>query len=329
MEISNLCVFLMRDALTSCDEINATFFTAMATMNEFPAICENCCGSDKHIKMIRQPDGEECKICTRPFTVFRWNANNQANKSMKTIICATCSRARNCCQSCMLDITYLIPLEIRDTALQMAGLPNIYSVSSSANREVKAIIADKQEAKFRAEGESEQAKDILLKLAEKLKGHTVAPKSAKALTKKAAAVKTGDVSKIVAKLPFGGLINVPTSDVSTTSFFIFGLSDDTPQYLITELFSKYGKLKNVTIVHRAKCGFVSFISRKSAEEFAKAVRNNGLNKSSTKAGLLLLENKYPVRVAWGKQKPLGSTGDEHQKIGQVATKVMKQLAKNQ
>lgn len=296
-------------------------------MSEFPAICDNCCGSNKHIKMIRQADGEECKICTRPFTVYRWNIASEANKSMKTIICPTCSRARNCCQSCMLDITYLIPLEVRDMALKMAGLPNIYSVTSSSNREVKAIMADKQQAKFEAEGESEQAKDILLKLAERLKGQALAPKATKSLASKPnATVKTADVSKIVAKLPFGGLIKVPESDPTATSFFIFGISDDVPQYLITELFSKYGKLKNVTIVHRARCGFITFISRKSAEDFAKAIRNNGLNKSSSKAALVVLDNKFPVRVAWGKQKPLGSSADEHHKIGQVAMKVMKQLA---
>lgn len=151
--------------------------------DEFPAICDSCCGPDKHIKMMRQANGEECKVCTRPFTVFRWNPNNGTNKSKKTIICMTCARARNCCQSCMLDITYGIPLEIRDTALKMVGLEHalqIKSSNTSQNREVKAIMADKQEAKYNNEDNdvnksndrSEMARDILLKLSEKLNGNT-------------------------------------------------------------------------------------------------------------------------------------------------------------
>lgn len=310
---------------------------------EFPAICDNCCGPDKHIKMMRQANGEECKVCTRPFTVFRWNPNNGINKSKKTIICMTCARARNCCQSCMLDITYGIPLEIRDTALRMAGLEHalgIKSSNTSRNREVKAIMADKQEAKYSSEDNdvnkskdpSELARDILLKLAEKLNGGTnalvkKAPKNSK-ITKKSDLVnlKSTDISKILSKLPLGGLFLVPETTPELTSFFLFGFSDDIPQYVISDFCNKFGKIKSLTIVHRAKCGYVTFTTRKAAESFATAILENGLNKNTATPGLLVLENKYPVRVSWGKQKPLGTTNEECHKLSLVITKVMKQLA---
>lgn len=311
--------------------------------DEFPAICDNCCGPDRHIKMMRQANGEECKVCTRPFTVFRWNPNNGTNKSKKTIICMTCARARNCCQSCMLDITYGIPLEIRDTALKMAGLEHalgIKSSNTSRNREVKAIMADKQEAKYNSEDKNvnkskdpgELARDILLKLAEKLNGNTntlvkKAPKSSK-ITKKSDLVniKSTDISKILSKLPLGGLFLIPETMAELTSFFLFGFSDDIPQYVISDFCNKFGKIKSLTIVHRAKCGYVTFTTRKAAESFATAILDNGLNKNTGTPGLLVLDNKYPVRVSWGKPKPLGATNEECHKLSLVVTKVMKQLA---
>lgn len=304
----------------------------MSEIDEFPAVCERCCGPDKHIKMIRQPFGEECKLCTRPFTVFRWNTRDSGNKSKKTIICQTCARSKNCCQSCMLDITYLIPLELRDAALKMAGIDNTLAIEqgSSSNREVKAIMADKMESRLKKEDESEnsaRARDILTKLAEKLNATESKLNKKSNLNKKSETsdIKNVDVSKILSKLPFGGLLKEP-SDPSVTSFFIFGINADVPQYTISDYCHKFGKTKNMTIVHNAKCGFISFTSRKSAESFAQAIRNNGLNKDNKKAGLLLLDNKYPVRVTWGNPKPLGRTNEEHKKIGLVVLKVLKQLA---
>lgn len=285
--------------------------------------------------------GEECKICTRPFTVFRWNPNNTSNKSKKTIICMTCSRARNCCQSCMLDITYGIPLDIRDTALKMAGISGALGIKSSVdskNREVKAIMADKQEASFNdqdngndSQDRNELARDILSKLAERLNENNTmlkkTPKNAKGNKHDDIAnIKGADISKILNKLPLGGLIIAPESDPTLTSFFLFGFNEDLPQYVISDFCNKFGKIKSLTILHRAQCGFASFTTRKSAEGFASSISDNGLNKNKTTPGLLILDNKYPLRVSWSKQRSLGNTNEEHNKLSLVITKVMKQLA---
>lgn len=296
-------------------------------MSEFPVVCNLCLGDKDHVKMVRQQSGEECKLCTRPFTVFRWNILQEQKQLKKTILCKTCAHSRNCCQSCMMDVTYGIPLQLRDAALKMAGVPNEFgSTSATQNREVKAIMADKLEAKQKdrnvdLEEQREKARAVLEILAAKLSNTTPQPKTSK---QKTSDVPNREVSKIVAKLPFSGSLSVP-EDASDKSFFIFGFSPDMPQYVISSFCEKFGSLSVIKVVHRARCAFVTFLKRSSAEAFALHVRQEKISRSDTTAGLIILE-KYPVRIAWGNPRLLGTTNDHHNKIGLVVTKVMQQLA---
>ena len=49
--------------------------------------------------------GKECKICARPFTVFRWCPGARM-RFKKTEVCQTCSKLKNICQTCLLDLEY-------------------------------------------------------------------------------------------------------------------------------------------------------------------------------------------------------------------------------
>lgn len=296
-------------------------------MSDFPVVCNLCLGDKDHVKMVRQQSGEECKLCTRPFTVFRWNILQEQKQLKKTILCKTCAQSRNCCQSCMMDVTYGIPLQLRDAALKMAGVPNEFAATTSTqNREVKAIMADKLEAKQKdksteLEKQREKAKAVLEILAAKLSSSPLQPKSAK---QKTSDVPNREVSKIVAKLPFTGTLSVP-EDSTVKSFFIFGFNPEMPQYVITSYCEKFGTLSVIKVVHRARCAFVTFLKRSSAESFALHVLEKKISGGDVTAGLVILE-KYPVRIAWGNPRLLGTTNDQHSKIGLVVTKVMQQLA---
>lgn len=302
--------------------------------DEFPAICGRCCGESKYVRMMRDVNGEECRICTRPFTVFRWQLSGN-EKPQKTVVCMTCARFKNCCQSCMLDIHYGIPLDLRDTALKMAGIKNSQTItqsSNSRNREIKALKADAEENNFersnQLEGRSQEAREVLAKLAEKFNGQnnpdTSNTKRRITDAKKISNVKSSDISKILAKLPFNGLINLEDSDISLTSFFIFGFSNDMPQYIISEYCNRFGKIKFLSIQHRARCGYVTFTSRKGAESFASSIASNGLNENKNTPGLIVLD-RYSFRVCWARPSNLGSTNDEQRKLSLVVAKVIKQL----
>lgn len=301
---------------------------------DLPIICERCIGNDKYVKMIRQPHGEECKLCTRPFTVYRWRTARNASRMSKTLICPTCARIRHSCQICMLDIVYGIPIDIRDTALKMAGLEDALHntrIPQTSNKEIKAIFAEKEEERFNNEEmetsieKRKDAEELLKKLSDRLKDKETNTNVSEE-RRKEEKLKKVDVSKIIHKLPFKGLVLPPQDDTTVTSFFIFGFSQNMPQYVLSDYCKKFGELKSITVIHRAKCGFVSFLKRRDAEAFSMSIINNGINKSQDTPGILLLDMRYTMRVSWGKIRPLGLTNEEQYRLGLVVSKVMKQLA---
>ena len=62
--------------------------------------------------MLKEHFGQECRICFRPFTVFKWKGNKGIYK--RTCVCQSCSKDKNICQVCTLDLEFGLPMEIRD-----------------------------------------------------------------------------------------------------------------------------------------------------------------------------------------------------------------------
>lgn len=81
----------------------------------------------------KQEYGRECGTCARPFTVFRWKAG-AGMRFKSTVVCQTCAKIKNVCQTCLLDLEYGLPVQVRDTAL---GRKN-EAPSSEVNREYYA-----------------------------------------------------------------------------------------------------------------------------------------------------------------------------------------------
>jgi len=70
------------------------------------------------------------------------------SRFQKTKICMTCARLRNCCQSCLLDLQFGLPIQVRDAALNLlAQGPN-----SHLNREFYAQNMEKQLAQDKERG---------------------------------------------------------------------------------------------------------------------------------------------------------------------------------
>jgi pre-mRNA-splicing factor RBM22/SLT11 len=67
-----------------------------------------------------------------------------------TVVCQTCAKTRNVCQTCLLDLEYHLPTQVRDTALAVAN----EAPTSDINRE---YYAQNQEAKVTPLPPSHQA----------------------------------------------------------------------------------------------------------------------------------------------------------------------------
>ncbi|EDO05150.1 Zinc finger C-x8-C-x5-C-x3-H type (and similar) family protein [Babesia bovis T2Bo] len=85
--------------------------------SEFPTLCETCLGPNPLIRMLKERCGKECKICERPFTMFRWKPGPKA-RYKQTIVCQSCSKMKNVCQTCLFDLEYGLPVQVRDEYLK-------------------------------------------------------------------------------------------------------------------------------------------------------------------------------------------------------------------
>ncbi|XP_042196099.1 pre-mRNA-splicing factor RBM22-like [Callorhinchus milii] len=85
---------------------------------DFPILCQTCLGENPYIRMTKEKYGKECKICSRPFTVFRWCPGARM-RFKKTEVCQTCSKLKNVCQTCLLDLEYGLPIQVRDAGMSL------------------------------------------------------------------------------------------------------------------------------------------------------------------------------------------------------------------
>lgn len=107
--------------------------------SQFPILCQTCLGENPYMRMMVDRFGQACKICDKPFSTYRWSPGPKM-RYKKTEICQTCSRAKNVCQTCLLDLTYNLPVQVRDKLLKVSSdIPK-----SEVNRAYHTQILEKQ-----------------------------------------------------------------------------------------------------------------------------------------------------------------------------------------
>ncbi|KAJ9496739.1 Pre-mRNA-splicing factor slt11 [Exophiala xenobiotica] len=294
---------------------------------DFPSSCENCLPDNPYVQMLKEDYGAECKICTRPFTVFRWKADRTA-RTKRTNICLTCARLKNCCQCCMLDLSFGLPITVRDAALKLVAP----GPTSAVNREYYAQEHEKELEEGRGAVEAyektdEKARDLLRRLAnsepyykkqrrlEAEGGSGTSEKPAEAKpgygpgpirtsdTRKAGNAQRGGRPGAARPVPGNARPPqpedyLPPADPNITSLFVTGVEDDLPEHAIRTFFTPFGQIRSLVCSHRAHCAFINYATREGAEAAAAQCQGKAVIQGC------------PLRVRWGKPKPLDNTDRE-------------------
>lgn len=288
--------------------------------------------------MTKADYDKECKICTRPFTVFRWRPGRDA-RYKKTEVCQTCSKLKNVCQVCLLDLEYGLPVQVRDTALAINS--NDAIPKSDVNREYFAEEHDRR-ARAGIDYESSYGKarpnDTILKLQrttpyyKRNRAHVCSFYVRGECTRGAECPYrhempiTGELSQQNIKDRYYGvndpvamkLLNkagempslVAPDDESIKTLYVGGLDARVTEQDLKDHFYAHGEIESIRMVLQRACAFVTYTTREAAEKAAEELSNK------------LVIKGLRLKLMWGKpQAPKSETenqGDDAARQGMVA-----------
>ncbi|KAK8850428.1 pre-mRNA-splicing factor SLT11 [Kwoniella newhampshirensis] len=295
--------------------------------SDFPILCETCLGPNPYVRMSKQEFGSECKICNRPYTVFRWNPGNGA-RFKKTEICTTCSKIKGVCQTCLLDLEFGLPVQVRDAAL---GRKN-QAPTSDINKQFYIQNLEKQMAdspdgmSFDSEVANKSGREMLKNLARTdpyykrnrphicsffVKGeckrggecpfrHEIPEENGmqkQNLVDRYYGRNDPVAKKILREQAESKGMKAPEDKTVTTLLFL-GLPTCTEAEIRSSLagacpWVKPTDVRSLTIVEASHCAFVNFTQRSMAERSAEALSaQSGIEVSGKRA-----------KVVWGRSRP--------------------------
>lgn len=224
----------------------------------------------------------------------------------KTEICQTCCRLKNVCQTCLLDLEYGLPIQVRDAALKIADtMPQ-----SDVNKE---FYIQKIEAELAANGDGTEAagivgkslaaNEMLSKLARTapyykrnrphicsfwVKGECKRgeecpyrhdkpnepddPLCEQNIKDRYYGRNDPVADKILKRAASLPTLEVP-EDKTITTLYVGNIGEHVTETDIRDNFYQFGEIRTVTIVPRQQCGFVQYTKRAAAELAAEKTFN--------------------------------------------------------
>lgn len=304
---------------------------------DFPIVCESCLGDNPYVRMTKADYDKECKICSRPFTVFRWRPGRDA-RYKKTEICQTCCKLKNVCQVCLLDLEYGLPVQVRDTALSIDS--NDAIPKSDVNRE---YFAEEHDRKARAgiDYESSHGKvrpsDTILKLQrttpyyKRNRAHVCSFFIRGQCTRgpecpyRHEMPETGELSQQNIKDRYYGINDPvalkllgkagempslePPEDESIRTLYVGGLDARITEQDLRDHFYAHGEIESVKMVLQRACAFVTYTTREGTERAAEELANK------------LVIKGLRLKLLWGKpqaSKPESEGSDQASQQAAVA-----------
>ncbi|XP_013779352.1 pre-mRNA-splicing factor RBM22-like [Limulus polyphemus] len=263
---------------------------------EFPILCQTCLGDNPYIRMTKDRFGKECKICSRPFTVFRWCPGARM-RFKKTEVCQTCSKLKNICQTCLLDLEYGLPVQVRDHALNLKDeVPksdvNKEYYSQNMEREVQNLDATQP---YGTLSKAQAPSDLLMKLARTtpyykrnrphicsfwVKGECKRgeecpyrhekptdpddPLADQNIKDRYYGINDPVADKLLRRADTMPKLE-PPEDMFITTLYVGNLGEKMTEKDLRDYFYQFGEIRSVTMVSRQQCAFIQFTSRSAAE----------------------------------------------------------------
>eukprot|EP01126_Amoeba_proteus_P064185 TRINITY_DN894_c0_g1_i30.p1 TRINITY_DN894_c0_g1~~TRINITY_DN894_c0_g1_i30.p1 ORF type:complete len:313 (+),score=54.75 TRINITY_DN894_c0_g1_i30:57-941(+) len=279
--------------------------------SDFPIVCETCLGDNPYVRMTKAEFDKECKVCTRPFTVFRWRAGTRG-RYKKTEICQTCAKLKNVCQTCLLDLTFNLPVQVRDSALRVTvgDIPK-----SEANREYFNRIAEQKVNQGLLPYESASLDPIIHRMArtapyyERNRAH-VCSFFVKGTCNRGISCPfrhelplddKGDLAHQNIKDRYYGVNDpvakkllqkagtsqvVPPDDAGITTLYIGNVDSRISESDLRDHFYYFGEIVSIARVPQQHCAFVEFSTREAAEAAIAKLYNS------------LIVNGVFLRLSW-------------------------------
>ena len=228
----------------------------------------------------------------------------------------------------MLDLSFGLPITVRDAALKMVAPGPM----SGINREYYAQEHERELEEGRGaveeyEKTDEKARELLRRLANsepyykkqrrlEASGEAAPTKSESQKSSYGPGpIRTNDGRRGSTRggrslgrggRPFPGTAQLPPqpkdilppADTNITSLFVTGVEDDLPEHAIRTFFTPFGTIRSIICSHRAHCAFINYATREGAEKAADACQGKAVVQGC------------PLRVQWGKPKPLDNMDRE-------------------
>ncbi|XP_035211348.1 pre-mRNA-splicing factor RBM22-like [Stegodyphus dumicola] len=295
--------------------------------SEFPVLCQTCLGDNPYIRMTKERFGKECKICSRPFTVFRWCPGSRM-RFKKTEVCQTCSKQKNVCQTCLLDLEYGLPVQVRDYALNLKDeIPksevNREYYSQNMEREVSNTDGSQP---FGALAKAQPHSDLLMKLARTtpyykrnrphicsfwVKGECKRGEECPYRHEKPTDPDDPLADQNIKDRYYGANDPVadkllrraaampklePPEDKTITTLYVGNLGEKVTEKELKDHFYQYGEIRSITLLSKQQCAFIQFTTRNAAELAAEKAFNK----------LILCGRRLTIK--WGRSQAKISTG---------------------
>lgn len=274
--------------------------------SDFPILCQTCLGDNPYIRMTKEKYGKECKICVRPFTVFRWCPGARM-RFKKTEVCQTCSKLKNVCQTCLLDLEYGLPIQVRDAALRMkddipkSDVNKEYYIQNMENELNKADSGSLVSSSSSSSKVNEPS-DILLRLArtapyyKRNRPHVCSfwvkgecrrgeecpyrhekptdpddPLADQNIRDRYYGVNDPVADKLMKRAAAMPALP-PPEDRTITTLYVGNIGALTEQDL-RDHFYQYGEIRSLSVVPKQQCAFVQYTTRAASENAAEKTFN--------------------------------------------------------